>query len=615
MSRNINLNATNFEDVLITFNTSKRSAGYIENLTMKVDEPITRVSRYLIEDVQFPNTGYLFNSGNNTLVFRFNGNKTNLVILPGNYSADELAAEITNRMSENPSGTLFNFLCTYNSFTNLFTFSEILTDLARVVTRQNVLVDKGFPLDEYSPLSVPLSLARQPDEFGFSFLLNSINATADPDNPGEFLISSTYKSFGRYGIISKTTLFGWAESANLANVTIDTTANITGFALATEFETAFNTEPELSGFSVAYNYNNYKLRIFNPDLFSIVYFQLKVGSGASSTLININVSENTELDVEILPTPITHDIMAGNNTMIFDEGNGNVSIILDDFMDAELSQLAPFLQDAMNNSALLNFTYEVVFTERTGIFKIKNTNLIDTFIVRSAGDASASFGFTGDSSNSVINYSDTQQFGLVPKITATLFQVLQYGTVELPIGNYTQTEIATIIDTDVAADPYFINTYSVTYNDNTNLFEIEKTGGAEFIISIHADSNTQGAFSILGFVNFIDSPAIVAGDIVSGTAIADFNENLYLYIKSNFLTSKRVTLSGASDSYQNVIGKIILNTDMPTPTFTQKTISTVNSISNNVTVEDLDFRIVDENDVLYNLNGKDVSFTMVFERF
>ena len=67
MSRNINLNATNFEDVFITFNSSKRTGGYVENLTMTIQEDITRVSRYLIEDIQFSNTGYLFNSGNNSL--------------------------------------------------------------------------------------------------------------------------------------------------------------------------------------------------------------------------------------------------------------------------------------------------------------------------------------------------------------------------------------------------------------------------------------------------------------------------------------------------------------------------------------------------------------------
>ena len=64
-----------------------------------------------------------------------------------------------------------------------------------------------------------------------------------------------------------------------------------------------------------------------------------------------------------------------------------------------------------------------------------------------------------------------------------------------------------------------------------------------------------------------------------------------------------------------MIGKIILNTPIGGAIFNDSSNDRVNRLALKTTVSTMDFRLVDESGALYNTNGSDWSFTIVFERF
>ena len=93
----------------ITVNSEKRISCISENFKISLTEPIKRVRKVFITDVQIPYTINNFNRGNNTLLYRpiITANVSpelnelkELHLFPGTYNKDELAEELTNTYSE-----------------------------------------------------------------------------------------------------------------------------------------------------------------------------------------------------------------------------------------------------------------------------------------------------------------------------------------------------------------------------------------------------------------------------------------------------------------------------------------------------------------------------------
>lgn len=86
--------------IWVYFDSNQRTAGANTNFTVTLTNPISRVKRVRITDIQIPFTFYTINNNNNQL--NFNNNVAALqtaVMTPGIYTADELAIEMQSKMN------------------------------------------------------------------------------------------------------------------------------------------------------------------------------------------------------------------------------------------------------------------------------------------------------------------------------------------------------------------------------------------------------------------------------------------------------------------------------------------------------------------------------------
>lgn len=109
-------------------------------------------------------------------------------------------------------------------------------------------------------------------------------------------------------------------------------------------------------------------------------------------------------------------------------------------------------------------------------------------------------------------------------------------TIVVPSGNYTAQQLATTLQTEINAAT-FPNTYSVTYNSNTNLYNISSSG--TFTLTFTTNNALypyQSIGSTMGFRNADHTPANFTGNSVTAPFEASLSGPLNYYIKSSHLT-------------------------------------------------------------------------------
>lgn len=602
----ISLNSTNFEDVPIVVNTAKKSIGYNENFQIELDNVLDRIQSTFVESVQFPSSKYLFNIGNNNMSLLSLGSP--IIFKNGTYTGDELAEELTNRFSEDPTGTQFQYEWSYNNITNIFTISggDVSISIRNRSNNPSGEPDLGNTRSNITPL---ISFFQAGDtQFAPTVTV------ADSNNPGEFIATSSYESYGNYVIQSATNIFSMSETLGVIPFSISTSAGITGFALATEIQTIINARPELSGFIVTYNTNNFKLLIRNESNFNVFVWPTEFGGPVTPDLVegSVNQYETGELH----GATVTHTITSGvNDIFTINEGNGDIDITLPAVTSATLPELAVLLQTAFDTNLSLVNSYEITFSSRTTRFRIKSLAVNGKYPLWSLviNTASSIFGYTIAVALQVIIKSDTTQFELFPALSsssdATILPtesiVLPYDTPASPAiaASQLETAIATI---------GFTNTYTVTYDDNKKIFIIDAIAGGVFYV-VRGNRLNIGANGLYGYV--IDKSAGGIFTENKSDVISLMYGPTYLYIKSNALSEKKITTISADPFYKNVIGKIILNKEPIQVIFNNFSISIVNKLAEKQKAQTIDFRLEDEDGILYNSNNVDWAFTLVFERF
>jgi hypothetical protein len=101
--------------------SNQRTTGTNTDFSITLNEPITRVRRVRVTDVQIPFTFYTINANNNQLDFNDAGaTLQSAIITQGNYTAEELAVELTIEMNALYAG----FTVTYDEKTLKFTWTN-----------------------------------------------------------------------------------------------------------------------------------------------------------------------------------------------------------------------------------------------------------------------------------------------------------------------------------------------------------------------------------------------------------------------------------------------------------------------------------------------------------
>ncbi len=619
--------AANFEDVPASISSAKRKIGYPETFEMQLDFPLTRVLSSYIENIQFGNTGYQINNGNNSLVFGFSDDIATYTILPGTYTGAELANEINNRISENLPGFasphIFPYEFSYDDISNIFTLSGVNTSLDGVLNRQSLKTSAIAEINgvgEEISTFAPLISFKADEEMLNNSVVNIAFGTRlqdDPENPGFKICTSSYRAFESMTVQSPTNKIGFSESLTPIVITVTTTNNITGFALANEIQTAFNAVS--TNFTVTYNTNNFKLLIRNIQSFAtggfLFVFDAEVAAFGYTVKPDI-LTDSYEADTAIRGTTVTHTLVNGvNNVLTINENNGagdiNVTLAAGTYTLAELATLA---QTAMN-AALTNI-YEVTYSARTTKFKFKVQKKDGIFLpwtLSAATTADTEYGFSALPKTAPIILSDSPQFELFPTLSGT-FRFITSESIVLPIGTYTPTEAATILEDGINATGV-VNTYSTVYNNNRKIFEVTATGGGHSGAT-YIFGGVSGAGSLYGFDGLRSGDTSVSPQLpITSSSVSLFYGPLYLYIKSNILTQKKISLQSFDEFYKNVIGKIVLNESEGNVITNNVSNDRVNRLAANATVDTVDIRLEDENGVLYYPNNLNWAFTIVFERF
>ncbi len=202
-----------------------------------------------------------------------------------------------------------------------------------------------------------------------------------------------------------------------------------------------------------------------------------------------------------------------NDQIVFDAGSGDITVTLQPgvYTPEQLNQEVKTRLEAANGSA---DTYAVSFNYSTDKFEISNnTGNANSIILRwsDAGSTAAStlgFDAVDDSvpagSSAVADNAVTFERGFVVTTSNNVFMAdLGDGdgiaAVTLTANTYTPTELAAEIKTQLEAeDGDAGNTYSVTYNSTSQIFNITNDAGNNAVTFAWTNAGTT-AGSLLGF--------------------------------------------------------------------------------------------------------------------
>ena len=158
-----------------------------------------------------------------------------------------------------------------------------------------------------------------------------------------------------------------------------------------------------------------------------------------------------------------------------------------------------------------------------------------------------------------------------------------------------------------------LDTFVATYDDELKTYVITREDqviGAQTTATIIAA--TMGSARLFGFT--LDALITATNTVAVGDSVTILYGPLYLYIKSNRLSEQKLSTNTVNNFYKNVIGKLQLNSPIGGTVFNDLSTDRVNRLAVKTTVTTIDFRLVTEDGVLYNTNGADWAFTVVFER-
>ncbi len=470
--------SVNFEDVPVAISGSKRQNGYLENFQVEFDQDLTRVLSTYIENIQYLNSGYQFNDGNDKWLLRSSSDEmADLRIQEGTYTGEELANEITSRLSQDPFGiqgpdgfenrslNQFPYECTYDNISRIFTIQGgFNTSFAGIFIAQNRLdassslfssATLGSPISPLSPLVSFLGDDAPASSFsGTEFTV----AQPDPDNLGEFIATSSFQANGDFVVKPQTRNFAISNFAT-NNPQIDVSVGpIAGtyFDVALAMQNALNAEADLENFQFTYNTNTFRFQLFNDEIFGV-----DIGIDPATDPRTFSVNGETDdfrnsysyiSTEEFHATAPTFTIAAGSEFNI-DEGTAIVSNIITTELPevttaTGLPELTVILQDAVNANTLLTNTYEITFSTRTARVRVKALRnaigIFPTFGIMDDSAASAIYGFTVDTDvDNLIKKSDTAQFETGAALSLTVDAVLQYSNAVMPLGIYSPEEAAT----------------------------------------------------------------------------------------------------------------------------------------------------------------------------
>lgn len=113
----------NTERIPHFFDSSTRdlTSNSNEDLTVTLDEKLSRVKKVVVQSIEIPYSYYVVNTNNNTLQFNDNAVTTQTVTIPiGNYTGTQFASELQTQMDTKYAG----FTVTYSLTTYKLTFSH-----------------------------------------------------------------------------------------------------------------------------------------------------------------------------------------------------------------------------------------------------------------------------------------------------------------------------------------------------------------------------------------------------------------------------------------------------------------------------------------------------------
>lgn len=244
--------------IMVLVNSKNRRSGTPENFTVALKQPIKNVRSIEFASAEVPASYYVFNEGNNQLVF----DSGSFTLSEGGYkNPTDVAIEIQIQWRAASLG-YGNETCTYDADTDTFTLTA----------------DTAFIF--YATSSAASAI-------GFANTTASVtSATSDFKVPGPiFKFNGPNTDF----IINDGT----------ADRTISLTpGNYTSSELASHLQTKINAHVSLSGFSVSYSTNTYKLTISAGIAFTVK------SSGSASSLLGFTT------DVASVANSVTSNVIA-----------------------------------------------------------------------------------------------------------------------------------------------------------------------------------------------------------------------------------------------------------------------------------------------------------------
>lgn len=648
--------STLFDEIGISINSEKKQEGYIENFVINLNEPINRVRKFYIENVQLPNSDYFFHAGNNRLQFlhRLLYSAITITLRPGVYTGNELATEINKRISEESFNIIFTSvydgIFIYNDTTNKFEFSEIPEVI--VLENENEYISPQTKFGNavvntvsfsggniLSPLSQVIGFRGEFNGFfgviegtgslhltedGDDKFASTASKYLDPDNPGQQKFVSSFEAYGPFTVSTGNQLFWFNQNQNISTGVNLSAIGKNGFEVAADLEANMDAAG-LSGFRVRYNVIDFTFNISNNSIGFGLRHNTLVPLGFVRDISFLNIEGNNIYygNVEVRGPEPAHTVSLNvTDTLRINEGGSDIETIIPPGTYT-VTVLATIVQTAIDNNTNLINNYVVSFSAITGkfIFKvIKNGTIFPIYSIKYVGDAKDAaiiLGFSSSSDNLSIHRSDIRQYEILPDITVTNLRVYIKVSFLIPIGTYTINELVSTIDTAIPLMTGILNTYDFTYDGIDKRFSLQITNGTASGVRYGFDNNTEsyitGANTSLGFSR-LNQQRQTSTNPVKGNDLSILIEDTYFYIKSNILTSNILSNISADISYQNVIYKVIKNSPVDLLTFTERNNRKI-TLANNSKFDKIDFRLEDENGNIVQLNGQHWSFTLVIERY
>lgn len=204
--------------------------------------------------------------------------------------------------------------------------------------------------------------------------------------------------------------------------------------------------------------------------------------------------------------------------------------------------------------------------------------------------------------------------------TNNVFQVLEDDgaagtdtiTVTIPEGNYTITELITLLESELDTNTMNSNAYTITYDDINNLVNFEYVGATSVDVTIDTIANGSTLNDPLGFSKVTTGNQSISGDLTTDTAIVfvtatpqDAPYVVDLDTKSYIILETDITSSNFYDKdIQKHVGVIVpFNVDRNEKQYYSNHQGHHTKMNSKGPLSTISFKLIDENDNQVDLNG------------